>query len=61
MAERDPIEETKTFVQQMTTYRIVEGPAEPDSPRGRLERYLAEHPDERVTPELVKAAREGKL
>ncbi|MEU5403726.1 hypothetical protein ABZ348_31045 [Streptomyces sp. NPDC005963] len=49
------------FALQITGHTLAEGPADPDSPLGRLLALAAEHGEESLTEEHFSAAMRGAL
>ncbi|GGR29296.1 hypothetical protein [Streptomyces roseolus] len=55
----DPQDVGAAFWAQVQGFTIVEGPAPPDTPLGRLQAFAAVHRSDRLTEDHVRAAIEG--
>ncbi|MET9349740.1 hypothetical protein [Streptomyces termitum] len=55
----DPQDVGAAFWAQVQGFTLVEGPAAPDTPLGRLRAFAAVHGGEKLTVEHVRAAIEG--
>ncbi|MFF6789856.1 hypothetical protein ACFY9C_12315 [Streptomyces filamentosus] len=56
----DPQDVGAAFWAQVHGFTVVEGPAPPDTPLGRVRAFAAAHGEEAVTEEHVRAAIEGR-
>lgn len=56
----DPQDVGAAFWAQVHGFTVVEGPAPPDTPLGRVQAFAAAHGEEAVTEEHVRAAIEGR-
>ncbi|MEV6203776.1 hypothetical protein AB0M64_27960 [Streptomyces sp. NPDC051771] len=60
MDGNDPQDVGAEFWAQVRGFTIVEGPAAPDTPLGRLQAFAAAHGSDLLTEEHVRAAIEGR-